>query len=625
MIRRITLQNYMSHSNTVIEPAGGLTVLVGPNNCGKSAVVSALETLCNNAPGAFMVRHEEKEARVTVETDDGHTFVWKRRGNAVSYIIDGRDIHRVGRGVPEDLHKLLRLPKVDAGENGEPFDIHFGTQKSPIFLLNEPESRAALFFASSSDAAILLEMQKRHRNKVKERKSDHKRLKAEVEKLDAELATLEPLKTLAESMTQAEDQHQELEELQDQIELLKKEGESLYSHSMKHDRQAREYELLAPLKPTPHLADIASINLLIVALLDAERDLRWETARSCALETLASPPELADVSSLASTLRSLAPAEQGVIRWSGCWKCVEDLQTPPALYDAEKLESIRLLIRALVETERELEKERACSLALESVAPPPDLEDVTALSDTVRSLAGAEQNFSRWSGHSTAAKALRTPPALEDAERLQSLCRALSDEEENHDLLKAKAVCLGLLKDVPFIAETSQLKSTVLALDSAQLANGALSRQQRVFGNLVPPPELADPKPLADLVSCLAGTLQDVDRHEGLIKTTAAEMDKLEADVRAAERAGTGALLAGPVERRRLRHILMAIGVCAGIAAVILLFILGPAWFNRLKIESPEEAHKPVDPTATAIAKLPFGKETGKEEPKKEAPKPEKK
>src|SRR5208283_6021546 len=109
MIRRITLHNYMSHADTVIEPAGGLTVLVGPNNCGKSAVVSALATLCNNTSGGYMVRHNEKEARVTVETDDGHTFVWKRRGNNVSYMIDGREVSRLKGDVPDDLHKHLRL------------------------------------------------------------------------------------------------------------------------------------------------------------------------------------------------------------------------------------------------------------------------------------------------------------------------------------------------------------------------------------------------------------------------------------------------------------------------------------------------------------------------------------
>ncbi|MDA0587441.1 MAG: AAA family ATPase [Planctomycetota bacterium] len=75
MIRRITLDNFMSHSHTVIESAEGLTVLVGPNNCGKSAVITALQTLCDNETGGFMVRRGESDCRVTVETDDGHTRV----------------------------------------------------------------------------------------------------------------------------------------------------------------------------------------------------------------------------------------------------------------------------------------------------------------------------------------------------------------------------------------------------------------------------------------------------------------------------------------------------------------------------------------------------------------------
>ena len=62
MIRSITLENYMSHARTVIEPAGGLTVLVGENNCGKSAVVSALQTLCHNENGDYMVRHGAGES-----------------------------------------------------------------------------------------------------------------------------------------------------------------------------------------------------------------------------------------------------------------------------------------------------------------------------------------------------------------------------------------------------------------------------------------------------------------------------------------------------------------------------------------------------------------------------------
>src|SRR5688572_19125016 len=97
MITRIVLENYMSHGRTVIEPAAGLTVLVGPNNCGKSAVVSALQTVCGDHDGDFMVRHGEKSCQVTVETSDGHSVTWRRVKGKVSYVIDGREVHRTGR------------------------------------------------------------------------------------------------------------------------------------------------------------------------------------------------------------------------------------------------------------------------------------------------------------------------------------------------------------------------------------------------------------------------------------------------------------------------------------------------------------------------------------------------
>jgi exonuclease SbcC len=526
MIRRITIQNYMSHSDTVIEPAAGLTVLVGPNNCGKSAVVSALETLCNNASGDYMVRHDEKEARITVETDDGdggHTFVWRRRGKVVSYIVDGREIHRVGRTIPEKLHEFLRLPKVDAGENGDPFDIHFGTQKSPIFLLNEPESRAAVFFASSSDAAILLEMQKRHRNKVKERKNDEKRLRGEIGKLDAELDALEPLKTLATSMALAEGQYQELKKLEDEIQTLAAELEALNRSFVNHQRLTREYECTAPLKPLPYLADTPSIQGLIESLLDAERAVRRGRARQLALCDL------------------------------GC---------------------------------------------------PPELEDASALSQAVCALANAEENFTRWSIRRTAVKELKTPPELDDVERLESVYRALALEVESHCILEAKATCLNPLREVPGIAEMGPLQTTLLNLESAQLANAAFSRQQRALQYLTPQPDLADSRPLVDLLSLLEGTLKDVDQITGLITATTADMAKLELHVGVADLAGADAWLPGSVERRQGRRKVMAIGFCAVLAALILLFIFGPTWFGRRKTGSSIGADKPVDPPLPLVARV---------------------
>src|SRR5271155_5294990 len=118
MIRRIVLENFMSHAHTVIEPADGLTVLVGPNNCGKSAVVAALQILCHNDNSTYVTRHNEKECSVTVETDDGHVVQWCRRNNSPKYIIDGQPFERLDKaGLPDSLQQVLRLPKVVAEGN----------------------------------------------------------------------------------------------------------------------------------------------------------------------------------------------------------------------------------------------------------------------------------------------------------------------------------------------------------------------------------------------------------------------------------------------------------------------------------------------------------------------------
>ena len=149
----------------MIEPAAGLTVLIGPNNCGKSAIVAALQILCSNENSTYVMRHGAKECSVEVETDDGHAVEWRRK-NSPSYMIDGADIRSASR--QRTAGRTARRPADAEGRCGRhtDFDVHFGTQKSPIFLLGGSSANAARFFASSSDAIRLVEMQKRHKEKL---------------------------------------------------------------------------------------------------------------------------------------------------------------------------------------------------------------------------------------------------------------------------------------------------------------------------------------------------------------------------------------------------------------------------------------------------------------------------
>jgi exonuclease SbcC len=420
MITRITLRNFMSHAHTVIEPAPGLTVLVGPNNCGKSAVVSALETLCNNSRGDYMVRHDEREVNVTIETEDGHTFVWERKGGKVSYTVDGVKTHRV---MPDDLHNLLRLPKVEAGENGDPFDIHFGSQKSPIFLLNEPESRAALFFASSSDAEVLLKMQKRHRSKVTDQKNAERRLNTEIAKLDLRLNVLEPLPSLVGALEKADGQFEKVRELESRILAIREEIGTLDRHTLLHDQSSRRYGCLVPLAPLPEMANAVSLELHILALLDAEHEKHSDENCWVILTPLASPPVLEDTVALSTGIRTLVTEGETLSRWSGCSIVLNKLCMLPAFDDVDKLLEIS---RALSQSQRNqcnLLGQTKCLNQLKD--PPTILLDVGTLEKIVGALTSTGLVHGKCVRQQGILVQMSPPPILADVKPLAGLIGSL--------------------------------------------------------------------------------------------------------------------------------------------------------------------------------------------------------
>src|SRR5262245_39825693 len=105
MIARIELINFMSHEHTVLDLAPGLTVIVGPNNVGKSAVVAALQILSHNESSTYVIRHGQRECAVKVHTGDGHLIEWRRK-TSPSYILDGQKFDRLrASGVPDELRQ----------------------------------------------------------------------------------------------------------------------------------------------------------------------------------------------------------------------------------------------------------------------------------------------------------------------------------------------------------------------------------------------------------------------------------------------------------------------------------------------------------------------------------------
>lgn len=388
MIRRIELINFMSHEHTIIEPSEGLTVLVGPNNCGKSAVVTALQILAHNGNSTYVMRHGAKETKIAVHTDDGHEIVWRRtRSGSPSYTVDGTLFDRLGKGgVPDDVRTALRLPTVTAGSesNTLEFDLHFGEQKNPVFLIDKPGSQAAQFFASSSDAEKLVRMQALHKDRVKTANRRKSEAEAEIASLEETIRILEPAAGIEERVGQAE---------------------ALYAEIAEEAQAIRDADRLA--------AELDRTNAAV----------RGATARRTALDTLEAPPDLVNTAPLSFLIEETTATSTRLDRARSVAEATGGLEDPPTTEDLAPLE--RLLDRLGRQIDATATAARRAS-SVRSLREPPTFADAEAVEDLLARLEAEDRRVAAARRNAALLGELIVPPAESETGPLQTLIDQLS-------------------------------------------------------------------------------------------------------------------------------------------------------------------------------------------------------
>lgn len=367
MISKIVLKDFLAHKQTELELGPGVTALTGPNNSGKSAIVEGLRCVAANPVPKSYIRHGAKSARVEVWLDDGTRIAWIRKKSSAGYELfrpgceEPEEYYKFGRNPPQDILEALKLNLVELETGGE-VDVHIGNQRSPIFLIDEPPSTAAAFFAASTESAHLLAMQNLLKRKTLDAKREAASTTTRMNDIEQRLDRLEALPKLALLAQDAAEKEKGLESLRHAIPALKACIEKQQNLGAALEGASSVHKNLCPLETPPAIFDAARLDRLLQQVRAADRGREKAKARLKRLEGLKPLPELFPAKALSSCIQRRNNLESKLKFFKKQKSRLSDLQETPTINDLTDLKaavrSIKRAKRGVAEQERLLDRVR---------------------------------------------------------------------------------------------------------------------------------------------------------------------------------------------------------------------------------------------------------------------------
>ncbi|AFL99489.1 hypothetical protein Desde_1057 [Desulfitobacterium dehalogenans ATCC 51507] len=138
-LKALKLTNFQSHGNTHIEFAGQgcLTVITGPSDSGKSAIIRALKWLLYNSPrGDGFITVGKNECSVQGTYDNGTAITRTRsRGGINRYQIGDQTYEGFGTGVPLEVQQATGIRELRIGD--QTYLLNLSDQLAGPFLGND--------------------------------------------------------------------------------------------------------------------------------------------------------------------------------------------------------------------------------------------------------------------------------------------------------------------------------------------------------------------------------------------------------------------------------------------------------------------------------------------------------
>lgn len=273
---RLEIRNFQSIAKADLE-VQGFTVVTGPNDVGKSAVVRAVRGLFTNSagPGDSYRRKDTKTLSVLLQFEDGNEVIWTRtKGTPATYEINGNSI-RPGKGTPTELDGF-GIKSLSIG-SGKPVWPQMAEQfEGQVFLLNKTGSVVAEAVADVETVGKLTLALKSAESDLRGNAKEVKIRRSDLTRLEADSLRFEGLDEVVElvgSFEKAVDQARKIERFFRQFSEV-----SVRLHEAK--------ETLGELSGVEVLSAPGKETLVLLDQLDSEESalatlgLRWDKATS---------------------------------------------------------------------------------------------------------------------------------------------------------------------------------------------------------------------------------------------------------------------------------------------------------------------------------------------------------
>lgn len=215
MIKKLSILNFQSHKNSVLEFDPNLNIIIGKTDSGKTAILRALRWLIWNRPGGEAFRSSwGGDTSISIEIED--SCIVRGKGKENYYDLDKKHFVAMGTDVPAEIQEILNIN-----------EINFQRQFDQPFLLTNSAGEVAVHFNRIAHIDKIDSSLKKVQSEIKSIEQDISSHQKQITKLNEELLSysylekmeieLEVLEQLEKDLIQTNNQSNKLHSLIDGI------------------------------------------------------------------------------------------------------------------------------------------------------------------------------------------------------------------------------------------------------------------------------------------------------------------------------------------------------------------------------------------------------------------------